>query len=71
MDAVREELEEDGTVFDSPMGQRWLLDFSKLMEWTATGDYSILPDELVTVACHIEGKPLPEEEPLFVPAEVT
>jgi hypothetical protein len=71
MDAVREELEEDGTVFDSGVGQRWLLDFAQLMIWTATGDYSVLPEELLSVARKIEGIPEPEPaEPLFT-VEVT
>lgn len=66
LDAIREEIEEDSTIFSGTPGQIWLQDFAKLMDWTATGDYSALPEHLVPIAYQIDGKPLPEKsEPLF------
>jgi hypothetical protein len=68
LEAVREELEDEPTLFANQTGQLMILNFSKLLEWCVTGDYSQLPDELLTIACNIEGKPVPERatpNPLF------
>lgn len=62
LDAVREELEEDMHLFDNPSGRLWLINFGKLMEWTATGNVNILPPELIPIAEAIEGRPLGDEE---------
>lgn len=58
LDAVREELEEDSHLFDNPSGRLWIINFSRLMEWTATGDATQLPEELWPIAEAIEGRPL-------------
>jgi hypothetical protein len=61
MEALIEEVEEDDKqLFSSGPAQLWMLNFAKLMEWTVTGDYEKLPEELVALACQIEGKPIPE-----------
>jgi hypothetical protein len=59
LDAIREEIEEDDSVFADPTSGLWIQDFAKLMDWTATGDYSKLPEHLVPIACNIEGRPIP------------
>jgi hypothetical protein len=59
LDAVREEIEEDDSVFADPTSSLWIRDFAKLMDWTATGDYSVLPEHLISIACNIEGRPIP------------
>lgn len=57
MDALIDEVEEDDRqLFASGPAQIWMLNFAKLMEWTVTGDYSILPPDLVSIAQEIEGK---------------
>jgi hypothetical protein len=56
MEAVTEEIEEDVTLFANPAAQVWLINFAKLLEWTATGDNSILPAELLPVAEKIESR---------------
>lgn len=61
MEALIEEVEEDEMqLFAGGPAQLWMLNFAKLMEWTVTGDYAQLPDELIPLACQIEGKPIPE-----------
>lgn len=62
LDAVREELEEDMHLFDNPSGRLWLINFAKLMEWTATGNADLLPPELIPIAEAIEGHPLTGDE---------
>jgi hypothetical protein len=59
LDAIREEIEEDDSVFADPTSKLWIQDFAKLMDWTATGDYSKLPEHLVPIACNIEERPIP------------
>ena len=58
LDAIREEVEESDDIFSGPMAQAWIVEFSRLMEWTATGDYSKLPENLLEVACRIDGIPM-------------
>jgi hypothetical protein len=68
LEAVREELEDEPTLFANQSGQLMLLNFSKLLEWCVSGDFSQLPDELLPIACQIDGRPVPQNtqsEPLF------
>lgn len=66
LEAVREELEDDGSIFESPSARLMILNFAKLMEWTVHGDLSQLPEELWPIACQIDGIPTPvKPEPLF------
>jgi hypothetical protein len=67
LEAVREELEDEPTLFANPSGRLMILNFSLLLEWTVTGDYSKLPEELLPIACKIEGRPVPQTQgtPLF------
>lgn len=58
LEAIREEIEEDPRIFENPMAQVWLVNFGKLIEWTATGDTSEIPKELYPVIEAIEGKPV-------------
>lgn len=56
MDALIDEVEEDERqLFASGPAQIWILNFAKMMEWTVTGDYSILPPEMAEIAREIEG----------------
>lgn len=64
LDAVREEVEEDITIFGGPQATLWIIDFSKLMEWTATGDYSKLPEHLLPIAYAIDGRQMPQQDQL-------
>ena len=60
LEAVREELEDEPTLFANQSGQLMLLNFSTLLEWCVTGDYSKLSDDLLPIACQIEGRPIPQ-----------
>lgn len=72
LSAIVEELEDDQYLFGNPTGQLWILQFSKLMEWTVTGDRSKLPEELLPLACKIEGIPyepnVGEKVPVALPS---
>lgn len=64
IEAICEEIEEDSTIFSGATAAGWMVQFSELMRWTGTGDYSQLPPELVNIARKIDGKPLLVKEEL-------
>jgi hypothetical protein len=51
---VDEAVEEMGEV-DEGFMRAWLFNMAKVIEWTSTGNMSILPPELIEFACKVEG----------------
>lgn len=67
LDAIKEEIEEEKDLFSGPVAQQWIIEFSHLMEWTATGDYSKLSDALIPIAAQIDGLNVTEGAREIVP----
>jgi hypothetical protein len=51
---VDEAVDEMGEV-DERLMQAWMLNMAKVIEWSATGNMSVLPSELIPFACKVEG----------------
>ena len=56
---IDEAMEEMGET-DSRVLSGWMHYMACVIEWTATGDYSVLPPDLVAFAANAEGIPVPE-----------
>lgn len=59
---IDEAMEEMGET-DTRVLAGWMHYMACVIEWTATGDYSVLPDDLIPFAASAEGIPVPEPEP--------
>lgn len=57
---IDEAMDEMGEM-DSRVLAAWMHSMACVIEWTATGDMSVLPDELIPFACAVEGIPVPEQ----------
>lgn len=51
---VDEAMEELGTV-PEPSLMIWMSNMARIIQWSATGDMSIIPEELIPFACKVEG----------------
>jgi hypothetical protein len=56
---VDEAMEELGTVPEDSL-MIWMSNMARVIQWSATGDMSILPEDLIPFACKVEG--IPEAE---------
>lgn len=59
---IIDESMEEMADMDSRVLAAWMHNMACVIEWTATGDMSILPPELIPFACKVEGIDIPEEK---------
>lgn len=59
---IDEAMEEMGET-DSRVLAGWMMMMGRVIEWTATGNMELLPEELIPFACKVEGIEIPVHVP--------